>query len=163
MTPNMGNACATAEDVPRRKPLNLGGHRVRGLQARLRRSHDLPIRWIMLTRQFADAFAAHWIDAWNAHDLDAILSHYADDFEMSSPMIALIAEEPSGTLRGKAAVRAYWAKALQALPTLRFELEAALLGANSITLYYKGVRGMAAEVFVFDERGKVCKALAHYA
>ena len=116
----------------------------------------------MLTRAFADQFAAHWIQAWNAHDLDAILSHYTDDFEMSSPMIAVIAQEPSGTLRGKAAVRAYWAKALEALPTLRFELVETLLGADSITLYYKGVRGMAAEVFVFDAQGRVRKALAHY-
>jgi ketosteroid isomerase-like protein len=116
----------------------------------------------MLNRQFADQFAKHWIEAWNAHDLGAILSHYADDFEMSSPMIAVIAQEPSGTLRGKAAVRAYWAKALEALPTLRFELVETLLGADSITLYYKGVRGMAAEVFVFDEQGRVRKAMAHY-
>jgi ketosteroid isomerase-like protein len=119
----------------------------------------------MLTRAFAEHFAAAWINAWNAHDLEAVLSHYSDDFEMSSPLIAVIAQEPSGTLRGKAAVRAYWSKALQMLPDLRFELVDTLLGADSITLYYKGARGMAAEVFVFDsnEPGKVRKAMAHYA
>jgi hypothetical protein len=118
----------------------------------------------MLTRPFADHFAAAWINAWNAHDLDAILSHYTEDFEMSSPMIATIAQEPSGTLRGKGAVRAYWSKALQMLPDLRFELVSTLLGADSITLYYKGVRGMVAEVFLFDanEPGKVHRAMAHY-
>ena len=30
-------------------------------------------------------FAAEWIEAWNAHDLERILAHYADDFEMASP------------------------------------------------------------------------------
>lgn len=116
----------------------------------------------MLTREFAEHFAADWIKAWNAHDLEAILAHYTDDFEMSSPLIALIAQEPSGTLRGKAAVRAYWSKGLQMLPDLRFELVDTLLGADSITLYYKGTRGMVAEVFIFDH-GKVRKAMAHYA
>jgi ketosteroid isomerase-like protein len=54
----------------------------------------------------AHHFAAEWIDAWNAHDLDRVLAHYADQFEMSSPFIARIAGEASGSLRGKKAVRA---------------------------------------------------------
>lgn len=33
---------------------------------------------------FARRFAADWIAAWNRHDLDAILAHYTDDFEMRS-------------------------------------------------------------------------------
>jgi ketosteroid isomerase-like protein len=41
----------------------------------------------MIDKAFADHFAADWIDSWNKHDLDRILSHYIDDFEMSSPVI----------------------------------------------------------------------------
>ncbi|HEX5049396.1 MAG TPA: nuclear transport factor 2 family protein, partial [Gammaproteobacteria bacterium] len=41
----------------------------------------------MITQDFAQTFAHEWIDAWNSHDLDRILSHYADDFVMSSPRI----------------------------------------------------------------------------
>ncbi len=52
---------------------------------------------------FAEHFARDGIDSWNSHDLQRILSHYADDFEMSSPVIIQLADEPSGTLRGKAA------------------------------------------------------------
>jgi ketosteroid isomerase-like protein len=66
----------------------------------------------MFSRDFADHFAAEWIEAWNNHDLNKILSHYSEDFEMSSPYIAQIAGEASGTLKGKVAVSAYWAKAL---------------------------------------------------
>jgi hypothetical protein len=51
-------------------------------------------------RAFAERFAADWIDAWNAHDLGRVLLHYVDDFEMSSPLIIQIADEPTGTLRG---------------------------------------------------------------
>lgn len=115
-----------------------------------------------LTDEFAQYFAAEWIEAWNKHDLDKILSHYADDFEMSSPYITQIADVPSGMLKGKYQVGAYWKQALQRMPDLHFELLNVLIGVNSLTLYYQGVRGLAAEVLYFDEAGKVVKAYAHY-
>ncbi|MFZ3087416.1 MAG: nuclear transport factor 2 family protein [Methylotenera sp.] len=116
----------------------------------------------MLDNTFVNHFAADWIDSWNKHDLERVLSHYSDDFEMTSPVIIKVAGEPSGTLKGKQAVGAYWAKALQLFPGLHFELVAALAGVNSITLYYNGVSGPAAEVFHFNQDGKVAKAYAHY-
>ena len=117
----------------------------------------------MITPAFASAFAAEWIAAWNAHDLDRILAHYADDFEMSSPIIRSLAGAASGTLLGKPAIRAYWEKALAAIPGLHFELLDVLTGAHSVTLYYRGHRGLVAEVFHFGANGKVVKAFAHYA
>lgn len=116
----------------------------------------------MIDKIFADHFAADWIESWNDHDLDRILSHYTDDFEMSSPVITKIAGEPSGTLKGKENVGAYWAKALQSNPNLHFELVTTLVGINSITLYYQGARGPSAEVFHFNLDGKVARAYAHY-
>ncbi|MBI3596859.1 MAG: nuclear transport factor 2 family protein [Nitrospirae bacterium] len=117
----------------------------------------------MIDKQFAEHFASDWIDSWNSHDLSRILSHYADDFEMSSPYIVAIAGDPSGTLKGKEKIGTYWAKALQRIPDLRFELISTLVGVNSITLYYKGARGLAAEVFHFGPDQKVVRAYAHYA
>lgn len=118
----------------------------------------------MIDQAFAEHFAADWIASWNAHDLDRILAHYADNFEMTSPVIVQIAGEPSGKLRGKQAVGAYWRKALQLIPDLHFELLSVLVGVGSITLYYKGARGrLAAEVFHFGADRKVVKAFAHYA
>jgi ketosteroid isomerase-like protein len=116
----------------------------------------------MISREFGEKFAKEWIAAWNSHDLDRVLSHYADDFTMSSPYIAQIAGVESGSLTGKAAVRAYWAAALQKMPTLRFELVQTLVGADSVTIYYRGVRGMAAEVFFFGQGHLVIRAAAHY-
>jgi ketosteroid isomerase-like protein len=116
----------------------------------------------MITREFAERFAREWVDAWNRHDLESVLAHYADDFEMSSPYIAAIAGEPSGKLKGKRAVADYWAAALERMPTLRFELRQTLVGVDSVTLYYQGVRGMAAEVLHFGPGGRVIKAAAHY-
>lgn len=117
----------------------------------------------MIEPGFADRFARDWIAAWNSHDLDRILTHYEDDFEMSSPIIRTLAGEPSGRLKGKSAVRAYWANALKAIPDLRFELVQALAGVDSVTIVYKGHRGAVAEVLSFGPGGKVRAAAAHYA
>ena len=118
----------------------------------------------MIAKSIAEHFAAEWIEAWNSHNLERILSHYTADFEMTSPGIIQIASEPSGTLKGKEAVGAYWAKALQLIPDLHFELITTLVGVSSVTLYYKGARGrLVAEVFHFGSDGKVTKAFAHYA
>jgi SnoaL-like domain len=116
----------------------------------------------MITREFADRFAEEWIASWNSHDLTRILSHYTDAFEMTSPYIVQIAGESSGVLKGKEAVAAYWAKALERMPTLHFELHSTLVGTESLVIYYRGVRGMAAELFFFDTQGKVTQSYAHY-
>ena len=116
----------------------------------------------MITQDQAEHFAGEWIAAWNSHDLERILGHYRDDFVMSSPRIAAIAGEPSGVLRGKAAIGAYWARAIAALPDLHFTLVATFVGADSVALHYEGVRGAAIEVFFFDDTGQVSRAAAHY-
>jgi hypothetical protein len=117
----------------------------------------------MLTPEQARHFADEWIAAWNAHDLERILSHYRDDFRMSSPYIRDVVGEASGVLNGKAAVGAYWSKALARIPDLHFELIDVLTGANSVAINYWGRgRRRACEVFFFDETGKVVEAAAHY-
>lgn len=107
-------------------------------------------------------FARSWIDAWNAHDLDAVLAHYSDDFEFSSPLIRQFAGEASGRLRGKAAVRAYWQTGLSRLPDLHFELVDVLAGIDCLVILYRGHRGLSAEVFEFDANGQVRRGQALY-
>ncbi|MDD4913064.1 MAG: nuclear transport factor 2 family protein [Sideroxydans sp.] len=117
----------------------------------------------MITKEWAQHFAIDWVDSWNTHDLDRVLSHYTDDFEMSSPFIVAFSGEASGTLKGKAQVGAYWRAALQRIPDLHFELIQVFVCVNSITIYYKAVLGkLATEVFIFNPDGKAFKALAHY-
>jgi hypothetical protein len=116
----------------------------------------------MLTHEFATRFATSWIAAWNSHDLDRILSHYTDDFVMSSPRIAIVAGEPSGILKGKAAIGPYWRKALELSPQLHFEHLSTFLSADSIVIHYRGVRGLTAEALFFNDDGKVYRAAAHY-
>ena len=116
----------------------------------------------MLSEEFAHQFAQEWIEAWNKKNLASVLSHYSDDFEMSSPIITRMNINSLGTLKGKQAVAQYWQTALNQLPDLHFELLHILLGADSLILHYRGHRGLAAEIFYFDSAGKVYKAAAHY-
>lgn len=117
----------------------------------------------MISPDFARKFAQEWVEAWNSHDLDRIMSHYAEDFEMTSPFIATLKGEASGALRGKDQVRAYWAQALERLPDLHFELIEVLTGVDSLTIYYHAVLGKrAVEVLFFDPYHKVRRGIAHY-
>jgi ketosteroid isomerase-like protein len=113
----------------------------------------------------AEAFARSWLDAFNAHDLDAILSHYAEDVEHASPTVARLLGEPSGVVRGKPALRAYFAKALaSAGPGLRFDLTRLYVGAHGVTLLYDRSGGkLVAETFQFDEAGLVRRAFVAHA
>ena len=112
---------------------------------------------------FAKQFATDWVDAWNSHDLTRILSHYADDFEMCSPVIVRITGQPQGRLQGKSAVAAYWTKALSMLPDLHFELIAVLTSVDGLVIHYLGATGKhVAEVLHFNDQGLVCRAQAFY-
>ena len=117
----------------------------------------------MIDSKFAQAFAAEWIEAWNSHDLDRILSHYSEGFEFSSPFIIKLMGEPSGRLKGETAIRAYWSKALALRPDLHFRLVTVYSGVASIVIHYqRHDDSFAAEFFEFGVGGKVIRSSAHY-
>ena len=60
----------------------------------------------------AAAFVDDWVQAWNAHDLEKVLSHFADDVVFSSPLAAELLDDSDGVIRGKAALRTYWTEGL---------------------------------------------------
>ena len=116
-----------------------------------------------IERAIAMRFAEEWIAAWNAHDLERILSHYDDDFKMASPRIIEIAGEPKGKLRGKVAIGGYWKRGLELLPDLHFELLEVFASIDTICIYYHSSRaGKAVEWFEFGADGKVIRSAGHY-
>jgi hypothetical protein len=118
----------------------------------------------MIDRAFADHFAKEWIEAWNAHDLEAILSHYADDIIFHSPRIALVVGEKIDSVTGKPALARYWNKALASAKDLHFTFDRLYIGSDSLTIAYRNHRGQnAAETFVFGEDGLVKESVATYA
>ena len=117
-----------------------------------------------MDKAFAQRLATEWIAAWNSHDLDRILSHYTDDFEMNSPRIVEYMNEPSGRLTGKEKVRAFWAVGLLRNPDLHFTLSGVYAGASSVAIHYRNEKGLGvSEVLFFDASGRVFRAAAHYA
>jgi len=108
-------------------------------------------------------FAREWIAAWNAHDLERVLSHYAPDVELSSPVAADRVPESGGYVRGEAELRAYWEPALAANPDLHFELEAVLTAVDGCTILYRNHRGQqVAESLFWNEAGLVTRAAVAY-
>ena len=100
---------------------------------------------------WARSFAGNWVKAWNAHDVDAVLRHFRDDVVFSSPMAARVFEGSDGVVRGKAALREYWAEGLRRIPDLRFEIESLYLGVHTLVINYRNERGgVVNEVLVFD-------------
>lgn len=116
-----------------------------------------------MTDPEARAFAAEWIAAWNRHDLDRILSHYAEEIEVTSPLVARVIGGSADTVRGKPALRAYWGPALQQFPDLEFKLLDVLPGVRSVVLHYRSIKDLiGAEFMEFDAAGKIRRVVAHY-
>src|ERR1700704_3573523 len=112
-------------------------------------STGLPLRLMMthmnqldtsldLSSELVAGFEREWIAAWNAHDIDRILSHYRDDVRFVSPIAARFGA-PHGELLGQRALRDYFERGLASYPALHFHPIAALGGIGSIALHYRSI------------------------
>jgi ketosteroid isomerase-like protein len=107
--------------------------------------------------------ANQWVAAWNAHDLNLIMAHYADEVELISPVAAKLLGKQDGKVLGKANLRAYFQRGLEAYPELQFRLEDVLWGLNSVVLYYTNQKGTrTAEFMELSVAGKVARVVANY-
>ena len=116
-----------------------------------------------VTRDEAWSLANDWIAAWNAHDLDLIMTHYEDAIELTSPVAAQLLGASGGRAVGKEDLRAYFQRALQAYPDLHFRLQDVLWGVNSVVLYYTNQVGThSGEFMEVSAVGRVARVIAHY-
>lgn len=116
-----------------------------------------------MTRDEALNLASHWVAAWNAHDLDSIMTHYEEGIELTSPVAAQLLGTSNGKVKGNANLRAYFQRGLEAYPDLHFHLEDVLCGVNSVVLYYKNQKGTrTAEFMEMSASGKVARVVANY-
>jgi hypothetical protein len=99
----------------------------------------------------AVAFSKQWVEAWNAHSVEAVLEHFHDDVVFTSPVAAKVLPETAGVVRGKPALRRYWARALQRIPNLRFIVTDVYQGIDTIVIAYRNQDGgMVSEVLRFS-------------
>ncbi|MFJ4429048.1 nuclear transport factor 2 family protein [Streptomyces bobili] len=97
-------------------------------------------------RRFVDA----WVTAWNGHDLDGVLRHFAEDVTFRSPVAAQLLGG-DGIIRGKDALRSYWAEGLRRIPDLRFEVLGSYIGVDCLVINYRNQKGgRVSEVLIFN-------------
>ncbi len=98
----------------------------------------------------AQAFARQWVEDWNAHDIDALLEHFADDVVFTSP-VAVRIFGGDGVIRGKEALRKYWSEGIRRIPELHFEVLAVYAGISTLVINYRNqAGGVVSEVLTFD-------------
>jgi ketosteroid isomerase-like protein len=96
------------------------------------------------------AFAERWVKNWNDHDIEAVLTHFADDVIFTSPLAERLFPESGGVISGKDALRQYWAEGVRRGPGLRFELLGVYAGTDTIVLRFRNEQGVdRCEVLTF--------------
>jgi hypothetical protein len=117
----------------------------------------------VLTAGKANQFADEWIEAWNSHDLNRIVTHYSDDIIFSSPFVASVGGVSTGSLCGREALGVYFKAALSKFPSLRFELRTVFHGTDALTIIYKSVNDLlAAETMVLSDDFHIKRVWAQY-
>lgn len=117
----------------------------------------------MIEREKAWKFAHEWLEAWNKHDVDLIMKHYADSIEFCSPVVQKVLGDPKGVVRGIENLRDYFSRQLKKFSTLHFQLLDVFASPQSVVLYYKINRGLlCAEVMILNDQMKAIKVYANY-
>ena len=115
-----------------------------------------------MTSAEARAFADRWAADWNRRDTEAVLASFDENVVFTSPTALAVVGE--ATLRGKEAIRSYWATALARIPSLRFTVERTLWDPETLELaiiYTSEIGGEAKRVsenLRFDEHDRVIAA-----
>ena len=110
------------------------------------------------------AHALSWIDAWNRHDVEGILSHYADDVMFQAATVVRRWNKPDGILLGKAELRAHFARGLELDPDLNFQFEEIFHCPGGYAVLYRRNNGnRVIDVVELDESQLIRRARAFYA
>jgi ketosteroid isomerase-like protein len=117
----------------------------------------------MLTMEKTADYVKRWVAAFESKDLDRVLAFYSNDVIFHSPLIARLSHDPSGTVQGRAALRAYVKKGFEVFDHIKFTVLDVLRGVDSIAIHYKGITGTrVVEVLFFDKDGVVRESYVHY-
>ncbi|HEX4834111.1 MAG TPA: nuclear transport factor 2 family protein [Trebonia sp.] len=110
---------------------------------------------VPLGDEWAGRFVGQWVSAWNAHDVPAVVAHFADDAVFSSPVMARILGT-DGVIRGRQALLEAWTEGVRNLPDLHFEVIGYYVGVATLVINYRNQRGgLVCEVLTFSGDGRV--------
>lgn len=93
------------------------------------------------------SIAMLWFEAFNAHNLEKLLSLYDDDAEHFSPKLKILRPETEGLISGKDALRNWWHDAFNRLPSLNYKVTS--LTSNLDRVFMEYVRTVENEETMF--------------
>lgn len=110
-------------------------------------------------RQYAEA----WIEAWNSHEIERIMSFYADSICHITPKLTMLFGSASHAIKDKDELRDFFSATLKRSPELHFTLGDVFAGAESIVLCFDSTTGIyVAVVLILDGDKKITQYMAHY-
>ncbi len=113
------------------------------------------------------SIAFKWFDAFNAHNIEQLLSLYDDHAEHFSPKLKIRKPETNGFVRGKAEMREWWQDAFNRMPDLQYKVTSLTANEDRVFVeYLRIVSGeddlMVAEVYEVKD-GKIIASRVYHA
>lgn len=107
-----------------------------------------------------------WFEAFNAHNLEKLLSLYDDEAQHFSPKLKIRHPETNGLVIGKEALRSWWQDAFDRLPTLHYRVTSLTSNADRVFMeYIRTVQGedamLVAEVLEIKESRIIASRVYH--
>lgn len=107
-----------------------------------------------------------WFEAFNAHNLEKLLSLYDDEAQHFSPKLKIRHPETNGLVIGKEALRSWWQDAFDRLPTLHYKVTSLTSNADRVFMeYIRTVQGedtmLVAEVLEIKESRIIASRVYH--
>jgi len=117
----------------------------------------------MLNPKDAQRYAEQWIDSWNSHDIDSIMSFYADSICHITPKLTMLFGSASNTIKDRDQLREYFKATFKRSPELHFTLKEVFAGTESIIICFDSTTGICvAVVLILDNNMKITQYIAHY-
>ena len=110
----------------------------------------------------AKSFAENWRASWCTVDIDAVVSHFADDAEMRSPLAEKLTGSP--VVKGSEEIRKYWKKAYGHVKSADLQLLSWSWDEpmRRLTVWWRLDKTRASEYMDFDATGRVIRSEAFY-
>ena len=119
-----------------------------------------------MTSQKNLSIAHAWFEAFNAHNLEKLLSLYDDEAVHFSPKLKIRHPETKGFVTGKIALHSWWQDAFDRLPTLYYKVTSLTSNSDRVFMeYIRTVEGesemLVAEVLEINEGRIIASRVYH--
>ncbi len=107
-----------------------------------------------------------WLQAFNEHNLDALLNLYDDNAQHFSPKLKLRQPETNGLIIGKDAMRLWWQDAFERLPQLQYREERITANDTCAFMEYTRIVGTEPDMAVAEilevKNGKIIASRVYH-